>query len=152
MGNRSVTWCSNMYFVSGRTNLFILLHGGKTKMTQPWVLDTISRSVMWERPLHISELQAGIRGTLSSNSERFSKDLPNVPTDEYLSKIIFFLHGLVALHSILSCGRGAPTFRWDQVICAPCWLVHHFSGGRQCVLSLLEVIFYMKIILSDGCL
>lgn len=45
------------------------------------------------------------------------------------------------MHGVLSHGSGAHTFRWDQVICAPHWLVHHFSAGRQGGLSLLESAF-----------
>lgn len=41
----------------------------------------------WERPLYISELHSGLRGSCQKTAKGFIKDLPSVPTGEYLSKI-----------------------------------------------------------------
>lgn len=109
--------------------------------------DVIRRPVMWERPLYISELHSGIKGPWQATAKGFIKDLPSVSTDEYLSKLkwFFFSHDLVTPLAVV-----LTFFSWEQVICAPCWLAQALSGVRECVLSLLKVNFYQKILLSDG--
>lgn len=110
------------------------------------------RPVIWERPQYVSELHSGVRDNHQAAAKCFIKELTSVPMDEYLSKRKWFYFPLTWLPSVVASSLAAvlPFFSWEQVICASCWLVQAVFGGKDCVVSLLKVNLYMKIILSDG--
>lgn len=109
-------------------------------MTLGWK-SVIPRPVMWERP---SELHSTIERLLPSDSKWFhQRSAECAHRGVFIKNTVVFSPWLVTLGNNLAV---VVTFFTQEEV----WLVQALSGVRECVLSLLKISFYVKVILSDG--